>query len=221
MTRDEALNKIKKLLNMTTDRGASEGEMHAAIVNAQNLMDKFGIKQEEFKLSNEEVHEEKFSFGTKSVSSMQAMISMRLSKHFGVEILLTTNTQTGAQAIKVIGEEAKVVIFTETLKYAYNCYQQLWKHYHKTFDPMMRKSTARGDYFEGFIRGVESALTINETKNALVVCSSQLVKNYMQNKYKSTGSRSVRLNVSNNQTHRMAGFRDGKSSMEDKGKVLA
>lgn len=221
MTKESAIEKVKKLLNMTTANGASEGEMLSALANAQRIMARFGLSEEEIKVDTEkdEVGETSYTFGTKSVSSYQALLAMNLAKHFGVEILLTTK-RDHSQVLKVIGEQSKTEIFTETLTFTYNCFKTFWSKYHKSLPQDCNKNTARGDYFEGFCKGINSALTENENKYALVVTSSALTKDYMSKYHAMCSTRKCSVTSENNPVHRMAGYVDGKSSVESKGKVI-
>lgn len=220
MTKENAIEKVKKLLNLNTANGASEGEMHNALISAQNLMAKYGIAQSDIIIEDSnDIVEEAFTFGTKSVSAVQSILAVNLSKHFGVEVLLVQNSNR-AQEIRIIGETSKVAIFVDMLTYTYNCFKSFWSKYHKTLPADVSKSKARGDYFYGFLHGVLRTLIRNENDHALVVQSSDVLKKYMKDNHSDCSIKEANVVTDNDRTHSLVGYVDGQHSVQGKNKAL-
>ena len=69
MTQDQAIEKIKKLLELSSNKAASEGEVQNATAIAQKLMLKFNISDSELSFEDTKVSDIEFEQTTKTTVS--------------------------------------------------------------------------------------------------------------------------------------------------------
>lgn len=214
LNKQKNLEKIKKLLNQTVENGATPEEAATAVALAQKLMFQAGITKSEISLEDTiKIIHDYHSCGTKSVSRYQFELAHMLSKHFACEVLISNK-------LVFVGESDKVEGLKLIFQFCYNVYQKTSEVYLKQHSgSRSAKLQLRWDYFTGFKRGVDSALSESEKSNALVVYQPKEVKEYISDTF------SVNKKTQNHKDIMsfdalFQGMKDGASAIHNKDKQI-
>lgn len=186
MTKEEALEKVKKLLNLANDKAASEGEVQNAMAMAQQIMAKFHIESVTFDDEPEEVTDFEIQENTKGLSSNRAILCSYLAKHYRCKLY-----RRGPR-IHVVGFPTDVKIFTEVFEFAYAAFVKLANKHIEQYSTRTEKIKAKNTYLLGFGKGCIEALIQNENEFALVLVVPQEVEAKMQSLHLVKGSASVK-----------------------------
>lgn len=214
MTYEQALEKVKKLLNMTKENGASEGEVVNAVKLAQTLMAKFHIEEKALVDESEEVSDIKVSQSTKTPSSNLCTLAVILAKHFRCMVYRSRFS------LHILGTPVDAEIFKNTLEFAYQQFIKLSGKFIESFPDRSSKTRAKNSYLLGFSRGILAALEENEAQYALVLVVPGAVTKYAEEElHLSRGSKSSKQFDDSGNAFAQ-GYQDGKSLMKDKGQKL-
>lgn len=218
MTNEKVLQKIKKLLEVTIENGASENETKMAALKAQKLMSEYGIKSVDGSLGNQnEISESKADKKyTKTESSKFCiLLADAVAKNFRCKFYIIKGGQEKIQII-FFGHISDVEICTKV-------YEMLLNAMSKLSIKAYRKLKSEGGYTKGFfqsynfafIEGIKSVLDDQCTALALVIPDD--VKKEFANKT-SRFKKSVVNNKINHQNFEASaiGLRDGKSTMKSR-----
>lgn len=213
------IEKIQKLLEITTERGATPEEAANALAKAQMLLFKNGLTMDDLKAEEEDIIvEEKVSVGTKSVNFIQNKFVSELALHFACSVLISTIGRQGKFVF--IGEKSKVQVFKECFLFAYNAYKSCWaKEVAKMNISIHDKNLRRVSYLEGFVDGLTNELVKSENANALVICKSQELEDYMS-KRQINGSISFSASSHFDYSLYQKGYESGSYAQRNKSKVL-
>lgn len=222
MDKDKIIEKIQKLLAKTEENGASAAEAASAIALAQKLMAQYGVSVEETEIvSSNEIIEDEFSVGTKSVSSFQVILAANLAPHFACRVVKRVR-RSGFESLLFIGERYKTLTFKECFAFAYQTYVKLSAKYLQSsalsdYSRSM-KSQVRWDYFNGFVEGLTNELIKSENENALVIVESPELKEHMDEMNLRTFQANRRPTESF--SHSLRGYTDGSFAYRNKNKAL-
>lgn len=214
------IEKIQKLLEITTEHGATPEEAANALAKAQLLLFKNGLTMDDLKTEEEDVIvEEKVSVGTKSVNYIQNKFVQELAPHFACSVLIST---IGRQSKFVfIGEKSKVQVFKDCFLFAYNAYKSCWsKEVASMNTDTHSKNMRRVSYVDGFIDGLTNELIKSENEHALVICKSQDLEDYMTKK-KIDGSISFSASSRFDYSLYQKGYESGSYAQRNKNKALS
>lgn len=177
---EKIISKIKKLLAMTEANGCSSEEAAVAIAHAQLLMAKYDVELTELSEEEKVIIEDKFSMGTKSVSSYQRLLACSLAPHFAVRVIICTRGDR-SQIMNIVGDKIRAAIFKETYLFAYKAFQQQWQAYYKTLSKseITDIGDIRGSYLKGFVDGITNELQRSENENAIVLKENPEIKDYI------------------------------------------
>lgn len=170
MTQEQAIEKVRKLLNMTTKNGATEGEVQNALAMAQRLMVKFDIEMDSIEDKPEDdVVDEVLEEKTKTVSSNRTILVASLSEHYRCKVYKSYDR------IRIIGTPTDVKIFKEVIEFAYSMFIKLAAKWIEDL-PRTEKTKAKNSYLLGFVKGIKRALEDNESEYALVIVVPEKVQ---------------------------------------------
>ena len=218
MINEKVLQKIKKLLEVTIENGASENETKMAALKAQKLMSEYGIKSVDGSLGNQnEISEGKADKKyTKTESSKFCIfLAKAVAQNFRCKFYIIKGGQEKVQII-FVGHRSDVEICTKV-------YEMLLNSMSKLSIKAYRKLKSEGGYTKGFfqsynfafIEGIKSVLDDQCTALALVIPDD--VKEEFANKI--SGSKTIKIKRKVNHQNLEAsaiGLRDGKSTMKSR-----
>lgn len=195
MTRDEALDKIKKCLALAAS--PEQHEAAAALRQAQKLMAQFGLTETDVNLSD--VSEVAQAAQNTPLVKWEAMLAVMIAQAFGCDQYTSTRPQLVAAGLKVRYQRRFVFIgigpAPEIAGYAFDllarqCAKGRRAHMgqqHRNCKPKTR--VARGDlYAEGWIAGVRDKVE----RFAGTERDAELIEQYMRERHPSMKSASVR-----------------------------
>lgn len=164
MTKEEVLNKIKKMLRLATNKGATENEAYVAYQQAQKLAIQYGfslgnISLEEEKPKQEKIEEEYIMDFTFSNIYNRKLIHI-VAKNFRCEVLVSHGD--GFVRGVFVGTETDVAIAKEVAVSAYYFMEKKAKE-HSTGDRCLSKMYMNS-YRLGFLEGLESKYKDNLSK---------------------------------------------------------
>ncbi len=225
MNKEEVLNKIKKMLKLATNKGATENEAYVAMQQAQNLAIKYGlslgnISLEEEKPQQENITKEYIMDFTYSNIYNRTLLNI-IAKNFRCEILVTHGD--GYVRGVFVGTETDVAIAKEVVLSAYRFMEKRAKEYSRGYRELSKKYM--NSYRLGFLNGLQSKYKDNLSKlreeypeavgldgeYGLVVVKPESLAEYMKpyNKKKAYVSSSKRNDAGSNTTAFYEGYHDG------------
>ena len=220
MSKDQVIDRVKKLLEMTESNGCTASEAATAMAMAQKLMAQHGIHECDVVEEPEFIIEEEVTVGTKSVSSMQALMALDLSKHFGCRVVQHTRAD-GSQYLKFIGDKTRCQVFRETYLFAYRVFQKNWTSYIKDMEISTKeKNQLRGSYFKGFVSGLTNELIRSENEFGLVIVESAKLTEYMKDNYSNNRTRQCSVRSNGSSEAYLKGYEDGTFSHRNKNKCV-
>lgn len=204
MTKDEVIATIQKLLNVTVDRGATEGEAANAAAAAQRLLLQHGLSMEEVGSADpaeRTIVEEEIGLATKGIAWWQVALGNGIEHFFGVR-LMHCRENAEASTILVIGRQteailAKWLFVVLQLDIRRKCREQLANVRH--LSPRERRH-----FSEGFcdaaaqqvglrlLRARREAFDGADGTNALVVRADREIDDFIAAKYDGVGETKAR-----------------------------
>lgn len=164
MTKEQALDKIQKLLNLAdTSKNDSDGEAQAALLRAQELMVKYDVSVEEVGAEKREEYSEercqhKWNMG------FRVPLANALGKNFRCR-----NFLRGGQ-ITFLGHPTDARICREAFEFAYNFIMKRGnQEYNRAYTLGKNTKGVFNSYATGFIIGLQKALDAQCTALAIVV----------------------------------------------------
>lgn len=153
---NKVLDKIRKLLALANDKGASPAEVENALAQAEKLQRKYNISLDEFELSPHDITYEYLYNDTKSYepSSWLQYLAQIIAEGYNC-VLINHKTIDGKKFIRIVGTANDVqlcenVIFS-TKEIIRSMAQVQWKMNGKT-------KTFRKSYILGFLNGLNERL---------------------------------------------------------------
>lgn len=216
MTREEALQKVQKLLRLS--KSDNEGEAQAALSAAQRLMLQHNLTSSEVKAEESEksgVTYYQVPHSTKTPSPIITLLLAAICKHYRCIVGLC------GTSLQIIGEAQDVEFFKAIADYAISVQEKLSKEYLKKQNTLNRSESLKikKAYCKGFRTGLVTALKDNENKYALAPIVPDAVAEIVKESFGST--KVYRQTISHDVMHLAAGFRDGKEALSHKGRLTA
>lgn len=172
---DEILNKIKKLLRVDPERGASQTEVEQALVAAQRLAARHNINLAEVDAAEEingagepivgdEFRPERQGGGEckRKLPTTHKYISPILEKYFAVSVLVIEGSDSEwkmTKHLQIFGRKTNVAIAIYVYGYLHREFMDLWHDYKRRTDAPM---SSRGSFFHGLRNGLYDKLEITK-----------------------------------------------------------
>lgn len=211
MNREKALDKVKKLLALSTF--TNQGEAQNALAAAQRLMAQFGWTKQDLKISKDEVYEEIFETKTKGVSPNTLSLLNAISTHFRVVVVIQKGVSSN---IRIYGETNDVTAFIAIGKFIVQAQEKEAKKYLQSINTNSRSESImyKNDFCAGFRNGCIKALESNEKNYSLVVITPDAVVERV--KQECTGTNKSHQKRKGDAESYIKGFFRGKQSMEQR-----
>lgn len=177
MTREQVLAKVKKLLNMTSENGATEGEIMNSMKIAQKLMAEYHLSSSELDDEKVDVTDYEIEEKTTGVGVHRLNLAATLAKHY--RVMLYTQIRASKKRMHVIGVPEDVAIFNEVFEFSFKMFLKFSKIYMNKYPHEMR-AKIKNSYLLGWVSGTEEALTNNEAQYALVLVRPKVVDEYVE-----------------------------------------
>lgn len=225
MTKEEVLNKIKKMLRLATNKGATENEAYVAYQQAQKLAIQHGlslgnISLEDEKPKQEKITEEYIMNFTFSNIYNKTLIFI-VAKNFRCEVLVSHGNRFVRGLF--VGTETDVAIAKEVVISAYQFMEKRAKE-HSVGDRCLSKMYMNS-YRLGFLEGLKSKYKDNLSKlreeypeavksdgeYGLIVVKPESLIDYMKpyNKKKGYTSSATRKDAGRGTMAYSSGYQDG------------
>lgn len=215
MTRENIIEKVKKLLALAKSDNANEA--YLAMTRAQEIQAKYNIRVTEIEEKEETVIDITVSpEDTKSTTSAYLYLGSHLAKHFRVEVY---KSRAG---LGIIGLSQDVEVFQEVFRFVYAALRNISARFVKSLPSCMDRSTKTAEknlYIRGFITGAGESLELNEAEHALVVVTPQSVTQYKDKKCNGVWRSSAKM--SHNAATYNAGYQDGMAVTRNHKKQIA
>ena len=209
MTKEQVLEKVRKLLNMTEANGASVGEVAASTALIQKLLAEYHLDMEQVNDKKEEnkVDDLVLNKTTKSVSSNLKILASTIAKHFRC-ICYTTRF-----SIHILGEPVDATACKALIETTYDAFGKLsGKFLERGYEGRSAKTRAKNMYLYGYCDGIVKALEENEaTTTALMLIIPQAV----EKEAKDIGLREGKTINKDVDMHDAAAFMQGKHDGHD------
>jgi len=210
---EEKLNKIKKLLRLSTS--SNEHEAKSALMHAQKLALQAGIELETISYQDTErdVIDNEINLNCKRVPIYLKYIAVVMRKNFRVRLYLTYRYKK--VAINVIGYPEDVEIFKEVFFYTVEFFKRSWKEFWKLNKTSEYSAThVKNRYLFAFCDGLEIAFQKNVEEYGLVPVNPK-ADDYISQKDMPTQKDRV-PKVADSYEAESAGYRDGKAAAGNK-----
>lgn len=218
MSEIQILEKVRKILAKTTDRGATEAEAQSAFLLAQELLSKHGMTMEDTENYQPELAEivrmmDKGNEGTKWQQKFRYPLSAVIARNFRCE------RYKKGRAIIFIGHAEDVAVCREVYNAAYEfVYREAWRRQRKIYEETGKGEGVVNAYALGFIQGLKNAFDV-QCKALMVVTPPEVTEamdKICQDKdgKPSKAQRNVGLTVTDHTTQILReGYHDGQTFM--------
>jgi hypothetical protein len=216
MTKQEILDKVKKLYRLAGSNFAAEAE--SAMLKAQELMAQYGVSAAEV---SKEAREEKTveraeaENGKRTMPTWQSILCTVIARNFRCEVYI--NGATRNPVFLGLSQDANAA--KETFVFAVNAAETLWQQYrHEAGLVGLGKAYVTGcrnDYMDGFVAGMKRKFTENVTERGLIIVKDQLVTEAFSKMHLRSATR-YKGSTSGNAGSYRQGERDGYSSRRGK-----
>lgn len=189
---NEVKNKIKKLLTLHEDGGASDHESYVALQKAQELMARYKIEMGDIKEEEKNCIQKKttMSYGSRSSDHYMNELANVIAENFCCVSYMSTPRGTRTHCICFMGMEDDVSIAEEVLYSAnsaivrgYNrVYKELCSEYDMDYIPAKYFNPAKEGYVNGYIDGLKYALESQKEQHqewGLVLVVPQEAKSFL------------------------------------------
>lgn len=188
------IEKVRKLLSLSQDGSATQGEIENALMFAQRLMIKHNIDQGEVYMSELDVEELRIEDECKNGESKTMYFSL-------LDVIAKANNcrclrsgYTGHYFYRIIGFYEDRVIAFETFNKVLPILRNLTKSRYLKSDRSIGRSTFMKSYQSGFISGLKNKLDADKKEflkledddkayQLIVVKKDDLIKNWMTEKF--------------------------------------
>jgi len=214
MENSEIIEKIKKLLTLSNDPSASQGEVEAAALLAQKLLLKNDLSIDELyqSVTDGEKVEEVEAKGKYLVMWYYVSLANTVAENFRCAVFFRVNQYKGTRKVVFVGKKVDVEI-------AKNAYDLLRKRLDKDIDIFEKEikdsknyvsnmAVYRNDYAKGWLKGLETKFEEQVAQYALVPVKPPEVSDYMNN-LNMVAMRSSRLWHANDESTIDRGQKDG------------
>lgn len=226
MTNEKVIDRVKKLLALSTSSYQAEAEN--AILKAQELLLANGLSMadvssgESTKTDKEVIHE---SVNKGTVCRWhEKLLAAVIAENFRCTAYFGTYDRTGQTFLKIMGLKEDVEVCKEVIEFTVRVADHMWLQYKRNNrikgSLERRKGTfaVKNDYFRGFILGVKAKFAEQVQTKALILVKDPLVTQEERKLNLREGGK-IRKSTAFNEDARAAGFRDGKNT--DKHKYLS
>lgn len=207
---DTIKERVQKLLALSSSSDIHEAA--SALAFAQKLMVEYNLHASDLEEKASKPEMDFIEETTTGVSLTRKNLAATIAKHYRVEIYLH-HMALGVNRIGIVGHEVDIMVFKQAFEYSYGCFLKFSKQFLKD-NPTKSKSESlrvRNDYFVGFRKGLDDALTIAETEYALAIVSPPdvlaVIKSMKLTKSKST------MQVAGSSDARDQGYKNGRESV--------
>lgn len=205
---EKVIEKIRKLLEMTTENGCSENEAMVAALKAQKLMAEYDLELIDIKEKNttEEIGEEAVDTTVKVHASTKWKLGLAvtIAKNFRCKVF----TQ-GTNLVIFYGYKSDAKIAGNVFKFLFETGTKLGMKYYKQLCKEGKNTRgAANTYLTGFCKGIEEVL--GKQCKALMIVTSPEVEESWKEKSAHMRSKSSKLNCSSDKTHFEQGRVDGR-----------
>lgn len=179
MENERVLEKVKKLLALANDRGATEGESQTALLMAQKIMaeNNLTIKDVEANDKPREVIFEQTA-KTSRLPWWHKSLANILSNNFKCECVTTRHHGVGGYSyVRFIGHPEDAEICKTVYQFAVGKISHLSDKYSTSYkkyqNPNANKAGIKNDYIRGYLNGVKSKFAEQVSRNnwgLVVVC---------------------------------------------------
>lgn len=220
---DDIKSLIKQLQDVTTERGASEGEAELAATRIQDLLIKYHLELNDIEETDENVKKpviKKQIYSSGRLMWYVETLVVTLSKYLMVSIYKTRLKET---VIMAVGFEEDIEAFYVTFNFILNVMCNSFKKYSKA-----NPNLVRNDYYTGFISGIKTALIENtnrqkeEFTTALAVVNKAVEEELAPLKLRHKAKTGIKPKFQNDVKSYGKGFTEGKetyNSMNDKNRL--
>lgn len=209
---EKIIDKIRKLLEMTTENGCSENEAMVAALKAQKLMAEYDIDivdvKSDIKSMTEEISEEKVdttlngNFSTKWKIQLASVIAA----NFRCKVYTI-----GTSMVVFYGHKSDAKIASDVFKFLFITGTKLGaKHYRETKKAGKSTRGAATTYLLGFCKGIEEVL--GKQCRALMIVTSPEVEEGWLERSKYFGRKTTRYNQSYDRDSYERGRTDGRAT---------
>ena len=208
----KVIEKIRKLLNVTQENGATEGEAINAALMAQKLMAEYDIDlidvQDEHKLTADEIGEEVVDTTLKGHFSTKWKI--RLASVIAVNFRCKVYT-CGSDTIIFYGYKSDAKIAGNVFNFLFQAGTKLGVKYSRQCAKEGKPTRgAATTYLLGFCKGIEEVL--GKQCRALMIITSPEVEESWKEKSSSMKTKQMHFNRSNDTKHYENGRIDGRAT---------
>jgi len=214
MTREEAIEKIKKCLALGTNN-PSQFEAQDAILQAQKLMSKYGVDVAEAEeetpdtIDTLKVDAEKYD-----TEPWKFLLAGIVGRNFRCE-----NYRNGIK-VAFVGYRADTQVAKEAFSYLYKVIKtNAWKMYNREYAETGSGKGVVNSYVQGFLKGLTAVL--DEQCTALMIVTPKEVKTAFTELSKNFKTVQIGINSSNHNSSAFnSGVIDGKNSMSKSSKKI-
>ena len=217
MKKEDVKKLIKKLLNVTGQKGATENEANVAASKVQDLLMKYHFELHD--INNEENDNaviKKSVFTNGRVDWYYTTLASIVGKNYKVSVYKSSlKRQT---SIMFVGFDEDVFVAEEVYNFLINTMKNLWKK--KKKDEYNTKD--RNCYFKGFIFGIRYSLEKNLKENTekyglMVVDLHPVVKQYVNTnlKLRNVKSTGIKPKFKEDVFLYSEGYKDGEKSIDN------
>ena len=220
--REEMMDRVKKLLNMTEEKGCSASEAQVALGKVQSILVEYNISMKDVVIDEkDEITKLKTSAGANLHRSYFASLAQVIAKNFRCKVYATSQSSRSSRAM-FYGRESDIQSAEMAFRYAYNV---AWYGVRRERDEHNKRHgtdyTVREfnyDYYTGFVNGLQDyfhELVSSKGKGyeLMLVLENEVIESYDKLdlvKMNSTTSAKESPDLFTYST----GYRDGNKAME-------
>lgn len=207
---EKVIEKIRKLLEMTTENGCSENEAMVAALKAQKLMAEYDLELIDIKTEKitEEIGEERVDTTVKVHASTKWKLSLAviIAKNFRCKVFTE-----GTNLVVFYGFKSDAKIAGNVFKFLFETGTKLgMKYYRQLCKEDKNTRGAANTYLTGFCKGIEEVL--GKQCKALMIVTSPEVEESWKEKSAFMRRKSSKLNCSYDRSHYEQGRTDGRAT---------
>lgn len=165
MTREKALEKITKLLNVTTEKGASENEAILAAIQAQKLMALYDVEITDIGEDSEKDEIVESSFVTGTGAKWKYTLAQVIAKNFCCKVF--TN---GRNTIVFYGYKKNADVAREVFKFLFTAGNRFASnHYMRAYNKNENTKGIRNAFLDGYVSSIREVFEKQCTALMLVI----------------------------------------------------
>ncbi len=204
------MEKIEKLLKITEENGATEGEVVMASLKAQRLMAKYHIDNLDAEKKDEPIM--RAIYNTPQGSLWKGLLGDVVARNYRCELLITSDYKS----ICFMGYRDDCTIARRIFKFLFDFACESSKKYCADNDIKGNTTSIRNTFCSAFVKGVASELDAQCTALALTVpqrVSTELTNIIDYNRKNKISFSNHNMSVSNDYGARKAGYNEGRNAV--------